>query len=136
MQTYQFDCQNMPAEVKSLFFDSYRTPNNTVISVYVAEEREPIRNWLVENGANLEDDVTILFHWKEEDFVSDKFNFDGEVDDDDDDDDDEEEPKPKKQRKVRVEISEDADIPDYNKIYSGTPDVDVSIDSSFLDENE
>lgn len=129
---YQFDCQNMPADVKALFFDSYRKPNNTVVTVYVAEERELLRNWLLANGANLEDEVTVLHKWDETE-VSEKFTIDGESDDDDDDD-DEEEVKPKKQRKIRVESD---DIPDYSKICSGTPDIiNGSIDTEFLIDEE
>jgi len=61
-----FDCQAMPEEVKDLFFDTYRQPNNTKVSIYVAEELEPIRTWLIENGADPEDEVEVKYHWVEE----------------------------------------------------------------------
>ncbi len=93
----KFDCQQMPEEVKHLFFDTYRQRNNTTVSVYVAEERELLKNWLIESGANIEDDVIISYYWVEEEIV-DKFDFEEENDDDDD-----EQPKVKK-------IKEEEDI--------------------------
>ena len=61
-----FDCQAMPEEVKDLFFDTYRLPNNSTVLSFVQEERKPILDWLVANGAELNEEVEIVYHWTEE----------------------------------------------------------------------
>ncbi len=111
-QNQTFDCQQMPEDVKSLFFDSYRQPNNTSVTLYVAEERPLIKRWLLENGASEEDDVTVLYHWVDE-IVTEKFTFDGESENDDDDDDDGEEApvKIKNIKKIVEETNVVFDIP-------------------------
>ena len=63
-----FDCQAMPEEVKDLFFDTYRLPNNSTVLSFVQEERKPILDWLVANGAELNEEglkKTIEWYRKE-----------------------------------------------------------------------
>ena len=122
-----FDCQNMPEDIKALFFDSYRQPNNTTVTVYVADEREPIKNWLINQGADEEADVVISYHWDSEETVE-KFIFEGETDDDDDDEDDVPVVKVKKTKKSRTEETND----DF-EITLDIPKVDIL---EFEDENE
>ena len=122
-----FDCQNMPEDIKALFFDSYRQPNNTTVTVYVADEREPIKNWLINQGADEEADVVISYHWDIEETVE-KFIFEGDTDDDDDDDEDVPVVKVKKTKKSRTEeTNEDSEIT------LDIPKVDIL---EFEDENE
>jgi hypothetical protein len=124
----------MPAEVKALFFDLYRQPNNTNVTTYVAEEKEPLRKWLVDNGADLEDDVVISYYWKEEEAVE-KFTFSGESEDDEEGEDDEDvEIKPKRTKKVRTEVLEDVEDIDIDKIIISKDDSILEI--SFEEDSE
>ena len=61
-----FNCQAMPEEVRDLFFDTYRLPNNSIVTSVVNEERKPILDWLINNGADIDEEVQIAYNWKEE----------------------------------------------------------------------
>ena len=63
MITKNFDCQDMPENIKEALFDSYRLPNNSTVTVYVNEERQPIQDWLCANGATEFEEVNIKYRW-------------------------------------------------------------------------
>jgi len=56
----------MPENIKEALFDCYRLPNNSVLNIFVQDERQPILDWFVNNGANIDEEVTILYHWGNE----------------------------------------------------------------------
>ena len=61
-----FDCQTMPEDVLELLFDSYRLPNNSNLVVHVDEQRQLIKDWLINGGAEANETVSISYFWKNE----------------------------------------------------------------------
>ena len=61
-----FNCQSMPEDVKNLFFDTYRLNNNSRVIIHVGSERHLIKNWLIENGADTDDEVGLDYEFTNE----------------------------------------------------------------------
>jgi hypothetical protein len=62
----KFDCQTMPEDVLELLFDSYRLPNNSNLVVHVDEQRQLIKDWLINGGADTNETVSISYFWVDE----------------------------------------------------------------------
>ena len=60
-----FNCQSMPEDVKNLFFDTYRLNNNSRVEPF-EKVRAYTKNWLIENGADTDDEVGIDYEFTNE----------------------------------------------------------------------
>jgi len=58
-----FDCQDMPADVRKEFFDNSEANQNDCYVSFDTEEREcSVTKWLMENGAEKDEEV-LINHW-------------------------------------------------------------------------
>jgi hypothetical protein len=66
-----FDCQTMPQEVRDSLFKVSNVGNDCAIEWYLddnddddlTEEIKAVQNWLLQNGASLDDGSVMIKHW-------------------------------------------------------------------------
>lgn len=64
-----FDCQDMPNDIKKIFFELYTDRGNDVYIKHALgddnsyEEYKRVDGWLIENKATLDENVLINYWW-------------------------------------------------------------------------